>query len=550
MIRLWTRLGRPHGRLLALALLLAGLSGGMSVFLLGLSGWFLTASAIAGAAGLGLSFNHLYPSAGVRGSAMGRIASRYAEQLIGHDATLRLSSKLRASLFRAEARNRSGLGRPDAEALSIFLDDIKAAEAGFLRLLLPAAAALTGALVASVFAILTAPVLVIPVLAGVFMAVLLSGWARLGLQVRAGRSLRDAETQFRSHVGVLVEHRIELEALGRFGERCTTLVDQSGRLDELSARAEARPVWLSTTGALLGGLSALLAVWVGYRLGGSPAMLTGLALSIIAAHQGVAVFTQALIAYPRTRLAFDRIEARVSAPAAVREPKAAEAAPVSTVLPVEVHDLEIGTGDHRSLVSPVSLRLAPASVTEIVGPSGIGKSVLLETLGRLRDPVCGDMHFGGQSYDQLRSAGIRQRVGHAPQLPDFLGGRLRDEFLLVRPDMTEEDMLEACRLALFSGVVGRDPDGLDQAIEPGGSNLSGGEARRLGVARALVGKPELLLLDEPFAGLHRDLRAQLARNLGEWAVENGSSLIVVTHEPDEALWPGLDYQRLHLQSKL
>ena len=109
MIRLWTRLGRPYaGRILLAGGLAAG-GGLMAALLLGVSGWFLTASALAGASGAGLAFNHLYPSATVRGTAMGRILSRYAEQLVGHDATLRLSARLRRRLFEATARSRTGL---------------------------------------------------------------------------------------------------------------------------------------------------------------------------------------------------------------------------------------------------------------------------------------------------------------------------------------------------------------------------------------------------------------------------------------------------------
>ena len=85
-------LGRPAKRRFALALLLSALAGASSIILLGLSGWFLTAAAVAGSAGAGYVFNHLYPSAGVRAAAFSRVLTKYGEQLIGHDATLSLSA--------------------------------------------------------------------------------------------------------------------------------------------------------------------------------------------------------------------------------------------------------------------------------------------------------------------------------------------------------------------------------------------------------------------------------------------------------------------------
>ncbi len=128
MIKLWIRLGKPGQTQFASALGLAALSGASAVFLLGLSGWFLTAAALAGLAGTGLIFNHLFPSAGVRAAAFSRVLSRYGEQLVGHDATLKLSATLRPQLFSAGALSMRGLTPLASADLSLLLDDVEAAE--------------------------------------------------------------------------------------------------------------------------------------------------------------------------------------------------------------------------------------------------------------------------------------------------------------------------------------------------------------------------------------------------------------------------------------
>ena len=148
MLKLWKLLGRPAKVRFGLALLLSALAGASSIALLGLSGWFLTAAAIAGSAGAGYVFNHLYPSAGVRGAAFSRVLTRYGEQLIGHDATLSLSAQLRPRLFAAGAATQRGFTSMPARELSSLIDDVDAAEAGFLRVYSPAAAVIASIAVA------------------------------------------------------------------------------------------------------------------------------------------------------------------------------------------------------------------------------------------------------------------------------------------------------------------------------------------------------------------------------------------------------------------
>ena len=117
MMRLWNLLDAPGKAAFIGAIALSALASIAGIILLGLSGWFLTASGLAGAAGAGLVFNHLYPSAGVRLAAFLRVTARYGEQIAGHDAILRLSSALRAQLFERGAQAGRGLS-PMAAASS------------------------------------------------------------------------------------------------------------------------------------------------------------------------------------------------------------------------------------------------------------------------------------------------------------------------------------------------------------------------------------------------------------------------------------------------
>ncbi|MEA1941154.1 MAG: ATP-binding cassette domain-containing protein [Pseudomonadota bacterium] len=541
MIALWTRLGRPYKGRIALALLLAGAGGIMAALLLGISGWFLTASALAGAAGAGQAFNHLYPSATVRGTAMGRILARYGEQLVGHDATLRVSARLRRNLFETTARARCGLARPDADSLSVFLDDVKESEAALLRLWLPLVSAVCAALVALAFAALTGTGALAAVAAGFFLTALVG---RFGLaeQRRIDRRLQTLSDAYRRQAASLVEDRIELEALDRFGAAADALAALAGDTARETLRAGRRARIVSAATAITGGLSAIAAIALDRDAG--TALLAGTALSVLAAHQAVAMTLGAWMTWPRTELALQRIGNRLSAPPAIADPEPAP--PPAAILPVEADNLVFGPDADHPLASVGTLILERGSVTEITGPSGAGKTTLLETLARLRPPLGGELYYGGTAAGSLRSAAVRQRVGFAPQLPDTMAGSVRDALRLAQPDADDARMIAACDTAAFWPGGRRGNDRLDLVLEDGGANLSGGELRRLAIARAVLRDPDLLLLDEPFAGLDGPVRAALGRNLAAWALRHDAAIVVVTHAPDAALWPGLIQARIDL----
>ncbi|MBK8840445.1 MAG: ATP-binding cassette domain-containing protein [Hyphomonadaceae bacterium] len=179
---------------------------------------------------------------------------------------------------------------------------------------------------------------------------------------------------------------------------------------------------------------------------------------------------------------------------------------------------------------------SPGDLVELSGRSGVGKSTVLEAIAALR-PICaGSLSYGGIEQETVRPASVLARVAIAPQIPSFLPGSLREQLVYGRPDASDEDISAALAMVCMTDVVvGRGPD--DASV------YSGGEQRRLGVARALIADPELLLLDEPFAGLEVDLSQRIRANLARWVGEGRRAIVFTGHEvgPD---WAGSPVRRI------
>ncbi len=205
----------------------------------------------------------------------------------------------------------------------------------------------------------------------------------------------------------------------------------------------------------------------------------------------------------------------------------AASAPAALALtaPLEWHGLVVAPGGTRQITLPDG-GLGPGESLALVAPSGAGKSTLLAALAGLYPPAAGEIRLGGVTLDHDSAAQIRQSLGWLPQVPRFpamtLGRWLGDA--------PAETIATALRLARADGVVAGLPMGLMTRLGERGGGVSGGEARRLMIARALIARPAVLLADEPTADLDRDTAAQVTEALLALR-DQGTALLVATHDP-------------------
>lgn len=533
---------------IGLAVLLAMLSGISSTALLGLSGWFLTAAGIAGGAGAGKAFNHLYPSAGVRGFAFGRVLARYAEQLVGHDATLRYSATLRASIFRAQARALRGFTPMPAKTLATLFDDVEAVESGFLRILLPAATVFASVLAAALVAGTSHLLSAILVLVGA----VIGGMLIPGIAVRStvGPAEHHAEETdlVRSTLSAMIENAVELDVYGALPDQCRAIESQMRAHQDSADRLERPFRRISPLNAALGGFIALSILFIVKDLGtGVPLAVAG-ALATLSAFDALGAMTRVMDALPRFRRAAQRLAALLTQEPAVPAPSVDKAVPVKQLLPIDIRKLAPQAAVAAARAGAVSLSIPPRSVTLIEGRSGAGKTTLLETLLRLHPVEPGKLYYNGVDAANTRPAAILAHAAMSPQFEAYIPGSLRDQFLLANPNATDEDIWRALTISGLDKVIKNRPTQLDTTLFEGDPGFSGGEMRRLSLARALMNEPSLLILDEPFAGMETVMAENIARRLIDWADEGDRALVIALHEPLAVDWRPLTVQTLRIEA--
>lgn len=188
-------------------------------------------------------------------------------------------------------------------------------------------------------------------------------------------------------------------------------------------------------------------------------------------------------------------------------------------LPREPGDLVL---DHVSVrysasgdpsLEDISLTVRPGETVGVIGGTGSGKSTFVNLIPRFYDLSSGSLRLGGKELSSYRLSSLRAAVGVVPQHACLFRGTIRSNLLWGNPDASDEDLREALRLAQASDILAKKELGLDEPVAQGGRNFSGGQRQRLTIARALVRKPAILILDDSASALDYATDAALRKAL-------------------------------------
>lgn len=194
-----------------------------------------------------------------------------------------------------------------------------------------------------------------------------------------------------------------------------------------------------------------------------------------------------------------------------------------------LHDVTFSYGD-EPVLERVSLSIAPGETVAIVGPNGAGKSTLVSLMLGFYRPQSGRLTADGLAYDDIDVSSLRRQIGVVMQDPTMVPGTLRENLLYGAQEWPWASVLDACRRTGVDRFVDAWPLGYDTPIGEDGERLSGGQRQRLSIARALLGRPALLILDEPLNHLDEPDGSAFFRRLAEGS--QAPAILLISHRPD------------------
>ncbi|QIL79151.1 thiol reductant ABC exporter subunit CydC [Diaphorobacter sp. HDW4A] len=495
----------------------------MGMALLGLSGWFITAAAMAGLVpAVALVFDVFMPSAGIRLLAIGRTGSRYAERLVTHDATLAALAALRVRLFRAWSRPQAAhwlLQRP-ARLLQRLTADVDALDNIYLRWIVPAFAAL-GAVVLLALG-LSLMTWWIGVLAGLWL--LGAGWGIAIWQASRTRkaAIRRAmgTERLRAQTVDMVAGKTELLMAGRLQAQCDAIM----AADKRAAKADAELFGVEARATIAYGIASALTLcgvllamaWLVevQRIGAAVAAF-GVLLAL-SAMEPFAALRRGATEAGRTLLAVRRLGAVLNdepplenSNLHVRQPEAG--------FSVQLNSASAAYERHHA-IGPLNLELRHGERVALIGASGSGKTTLLSL-------VAGEIEASAGHVAALSGSWMTQRT-------ELFRDSVRDNLLLASPHANDQNLWNALDAAGLGSDIRVLPQGLDTQLGEGGLGLSGGQARRLALARLMLSAADCWLLDEATEGLDADVANDVLKRL--WDASEGRTLVLATHWRREA----------------
>lgn len=522
-LRPWLKLiGRRPGRLLVGALLmLAALLSGLG--LLALSGWFITETALVGlllAAGLPATINLYVPGGGIRFFAVSRTVSRYVERLYNHDTVLRLLTDIRVALFRklASAKREHRQQLTGAQWLSRLSNDVDALDTLYLRLIAPAGLA---ALVTLLVLILSFLLFDLRTTLGIALILGLAFvLATLAIYLRTATitaQQSDQQEALRTDVIEHLEGFAELTAAGRVGKHGAWLLRQAHQASSAQVKADSRIGWHLAGSHLLINLAAVFALWTGFELFHSGVIsgpvLVLLPIALLGLAEVYSMLPEAFGKLGASRAAAARLNRDCRNTGRQKAPAAA-GLPANTALTAT--GLTIKHPEQAPLFTRFDLAAETGERIGILGPSGSGKSSLADVLAGLSSPEKGTL--------------ASLPLAYLTQQTVLFEDTLRANLLLGLPGASDGELWRILELVDLAERFRREGHQLDTWLGSSGSRLSGGEARRVALARVLLHPARVFVLDEPFTGVDAATRGKIAARMNPWLA--GKTVISLAHGPD------------------
>ncbi|MDG3087975.1 cysteine/glutathione ABC transporter ATP-binding protein/permease CydC [Vibrio hannami] len=525
----YLKLYKKHWFGLSLGMLLAFATLFASIGLLTLSGWFISAAAVAGLTIARETFNYMLPGGGVRGFAMARTAGRWGERVVSHNETFKLLTDLRIFFFKKLAPLVPGRisGIRDGDLLNRLVADVDAMDHVYLRLVNPVIVGTLGIITLTAF--LSWLDLALGLTLGGVLAVLLFVWPvvfyKLGKNNGSELTLNKSELRV-SSLDWLQGHS-ELVLFGAEERYRNAILEAqkkllSNQFVNANLTGMASALLMLANGWILTLMLWLAADGIG---GNQPDPLIALfAFATMASFELLMPIAGAFQHLGQTLTSARRLNEIINAEPDVVFPEQGELA--SGEHNIEFTDIEFSYPDSDSkAINGVNLSVKSGTKLAILGQTGSGKSTLLQLLCRYWDVQKGEISIAGKPIKEISESVLRESISVVSQRVDVLNGSLRDNLLMAKPDASDSELNDVLKQVGLEKLL--DDKGLDEWLGDGGRQLSGGEKRRIGIARAIIHNAPILLLDEPTEGLDKKTENQIMA-LFDQHFEN-KTVLFITH---------------------
>ena len=514
---------------LGLVLMITGLAS--SIGLLTTSGWFLAATAIAG---LGTLFNFFYPSASVRGLAIGRTLFRYFEKLVTHDATFRILAKLRVQVFeKIIPLSPAVLNRyRNSDLLNRLVSDVDTLDSLYLRLIAPFITAIFVILAMCIgLSFVNAP-LALGLGISLLLLVLVIPTIFYQLGKKFGDKLVHSRALYRTQFLEFIQAQAELLLFNAEDK----LKDNMAKTEanwQADQQKEANLSGFSTALSLfLNGLIIAVMLWCSSQaeFGNDEYRMAFIALFTFAALASFEILMplgSAFLHIGQVIASAERVTDIIEQQPLVTFNGKAEFDQNATTL-IEAKDLSFTYPERQNrALENLNLTIQKGKKVAILGKTGSGKSTLLQLLVRNYDANQGELRLAGKPIADYAEDTLRNQFCFLTQRVHVFSDTLRQNLQFASAvNISDEKMIEVLNQVDLGKLLEQE-QGLDIWLGDGGRPLSGGEQRRLGLARILLNDAPILLLDEPTEGLDRETERQILRLI--LAHAENKTLIMVTH---------------------
>jgi ATP-binding cassette, subfamily C, bacterial CydC len=523
-----------HRRWIAIGTLLGFLAVGSNVALMAMSAYLISKAAlVSNVAEVALAIT------AVRVLAISRAAFRYLERYVTHRATFAILADLRVWFFAsieplAPARL---AGRRSGDLLARIVGDIETLEDFYVRVIVPPVVAALVTAIASLALGLFDPVLGLALLA--FLA--LTGVALPLASRRLSRRPASTLVATRAELSALLVDEIggiaDLVALDRAADHRERVLALGRSTDGAMAALAHVRAGTAAMAAALATMAAVTVLAIGIQLT-DVGRLDGIYLALLplvalASFEIIPPLAQAFGLQEANRAAARRLFELTDATPEVVDPAGTDPHPIPDGSAIEFRDVRFRYGpDEPPVLDGCTFSVDSGASVAIIGPSGSGKTTLVNLLLRFWEYEAGEIRIGGHDLRDYRADDVRRMLGVVAQDVHLFNATIRDNLAVADADVTDERIVEACRLACIHDTIAALPQGYETRVGENGLLLSGGERQRLAIARAIIKDAPILVLDEATANLDVETERDVLASLGSFMV--GRTTLVISHRPSVA----------------